>query len=143
MTDLNSVSLTGRITKDAVMSTFADGRKVANFAIAVNRDVRTGDGKYDERVVFIPLALFDRRAEGLLPYLTKGRTVGVQGHVVQNTWEKDGVRRSALQVVVDKFIPFLGGGQKGGETESQVIDGQDFVEAPEDFIAPPVEDLIF
>lgn len=89
MSDLNSFSVIGRITKDAELKTIgAKQTACAEFTIANN----TGFGQY-EKTSYVDVQLWGQAATGLVQYLTKGKQVAVQGEFVQNSWvDQNGVK---------------------------------------------------
>lgn len=114
---MNSVQFTGRVVKDATLSVYQGDLKVTNFTVVVNRDRKNGD-QWEEKPVFVDLALFGKAAESYLPHLTKGKVVGVEAHLDMDNWEKDGKKYSKLKVSCDRIFPFIAGGaKKTGEAE--------------------------
>ena len=109
MADMNSLSLIGRVTKDAELKYTNAGTALTKFSIAVNRSVKKADAWVDE-VSFFDLTLWGRQAEGLTKFLTKGKQIGVKGSLRQNRFEKDGVTTSRIEIQVDE-IQLLGGGK--------------------------------
>ena len=114
MADLNSVTLIGRLTKDADLKSTAGGHSVSRFAIAVNRSVKKGDG-WESEAGFFDVTLWGRRAESLSQYLAKGKTVGVSGELRQERWQQDGQSRSRV-VVAASAVQQLGGSKPDGES---------------------------
>ncbi len=112
MNDLNQISIIGRVTRDAELKYSASGTAIANFAIAVNRSVKKGDQWVDE-ASFFDLAVFAKTAENLSKYLVKGTQVAVTGSLVQDRWEKDGVKQSKVKISVDQ-IQLIGNKHEGG-----------------------------
>lgn len=119
MTDMNNVSFMGRIVKDASITQYSNDVKVANFTVVVNRDRKNGE-QWEEKSTFIDLALFGKTAENYLKYLTKGKVVGIEGHLDQDRWEKDGKQFSKLKVSVDRIYPFIAGSGKKAEDNDAV-----------------------
>lgn len=79
MSDLNCCTFTGRVTRDAEVSTVgAKGTMLTKFAIAVN----TGFGQY-ARVSFFNVQVWGKSGEAIVQYLKKGKQVGVSG-VLEN-----------------------------------------------------------
>ena len=111
-TDINHVVLVGRLTRDAELKYTAGGQAVCNFSIAVNRNKKNGDQWVDEPS-FFDIALWGRQGEVVNQYLVKGKTVGVDGSLRQDRWEKDGQNHSKVVIVADK-VQLLGGGSGGG-----------------------------
>ena len=57
--------------------------------------------------------MFGTRAEAVRRYLSKGSKVAIEGKLRYSSWERDGQRRSKLEVIVDE-IEFLSRGQQQG-----------------------------
>ena len=105
MTDINSVVLVGRITKDVgsderSFSYIGNGTAKAVVNIAVNRGVKKGD-KWEDETSFFDVVIWGKTAENLKPRLTKGTQITVSGYLKQDRWEKDGQKQSRVQVVAD------------------------------------------
>ena len=88
MSDLNNVSLTGRLTKDATMKTVgAKGSSLVSFSIANN----TGFGQY-EKTNFFNVQIWGKAGEAVVQYLTKGKQVAVSGMFENAKWTgNDGI----------------------------------------------------
>jgi single-strand DNA-binding protein len=86
MSDLNNVSLTGRLTKDPVSKTLPTGTFLAEFAVANN----TGFGQY-AKTNYFDVKLWGKQGQAVFPYLSKGKHVAVSGSLEMETWfDKDG-----------------------------------------------------
>ena len=127
MSDINSVALTGRITRDAEVRQTAGGSVVVTAGLAVadyRKDAVGADGRVtNEYANFFDLTMFGDRYSKLAPYITKGRQVTVQGRLHWSSWEKDGERRSKVDVTVLDLV--LGQQPKGQE------DGKPAFQAPQ------------
>jgi single-strand DNA-binding protein len=99
---MNSVHLIGNLATDVELRDVADGKKVASFLLAVDRGSR--DGGAD----FVWITAWDRQAELCDEYLAKGNRVAVDGRLKSRTWEQDGRRRDAVEVVARR-VEFLSG----------------------------------
>lgn len=130
MSDLNSVQLSGRIVRDSGIRTTADGIKILDFSIAVNRARKDGNGNFTEEGNFFPLAIFGDYAEKMQPYLKKGQRIIVEGFLVQNKWTaEDGKTRSATEIGVGKIhLVFDSKKSKDGKEQDEVA-----AENPENF----------
>ena len=109
--DLNSVTIVGRLTRDAELKTTNSGVAICNFSIANGRSRKKGD-EWVEETSFFDAFLIGRRAEALHKYLVKGKQVGIAGSLQQDRWEKDGQKRSRVKIVVDDLQLF--GGKSDG-----------------------------
>lgn len=116
MSDINNVSLTGRLTRDPELRVTAGGTQLLSFTLAFNTSVRNRQtGEWDERSNFIDCTMFGKRAEALLNFLAKGQKVAIAGKLRYATWDKDGQRHSKLDLIVDE-IEFLGQRQGAAQT---------------------------
>lgn len=116
MTDINSVTIVGRLTRDAELKYTANGTAQSGFSIAVNRSVKKGE-QWVEEVSFFNLDLWGKQAEGLSKYLTKGQQVAIIGELVQERWDKDGQTQSRIKIKPQN-IQLLGGKKEGGASRS-------------------------
>jgi single-strand DNA-binding protein len=110
--DINSVVLVGRLTRDAELKYTSGGTAVCKFAVAVNRRRKSND-QWIEEVSFFDIVLWGRRGEALQQYLSKGTQVAVQGELRQDRWEQNGQKRSKVEIYAQD-IQLLGGGSSGG-----------------------------
>jgi single-strand DNA-binding protein len=114
-TDINSVVLIGRLTRDAELRYSNSGTAICKFSIANNYSRKQGDN-WNEETNFFDAVLMGRRAEALHKYLVKGKQVGIHGELRQDRWEQDGQRRSRVEIFVND-VNLLGGGS--GENTSR------------------------
>lgn len=115
--DLNSVALVGRLTRDAELSYLPSGMPVAAMSIAVNRSRKEND-QWVSEVNYFDISYFSKSAESVKPYLTKGKQIAVQGSLKQDRWEKDGQKFSKVCIVAED-IQLLGGKSDGGNGYAQ------------------------
>ena len=80
MTDINVFVVSGRLTKDIELSYTEGGTAIGKFSIASNSAKKKGE-KWEEEVTYFNCVLWDKRAEKLAEYMTKGLPVTVQGRV--------------------------------------------------------------
>lgn len=121
MTDINSVILVGRTTRDAELRYTANGTGILNFSIAVNESRKNGE-QWVEEASFFDITLFGKMAESLKQYLTKGKQVAINGRLQQQRWEQDGQPRSKV-VVIANAVQLLGG-RLGNNFERGIKDGR-------------------
>ena len=96
---MNSVNITGRITRDPEMKVTAGGNAVSAFSIACRRTYKNHQGEYDTD--FIRCVAYGHQADYLCKYIKKGDLIGVGGAVRQYTYEgEDGLKHTGLEVVV-------------------------------------------
>ena len=100
---INKVIISGNLTRDPELRNGANGMNVLVFGIAANerrRDPSTGDWK--DYPNFFDCTVFGNRADGLSRVLTKGMKVVLVGRLHYSTWEKDGAKRSKVEIYVDE-----------------------------------------
>lgn len=99
---VNSVILIGRLTRDIDLQYLTTGTAKGNLSLAVNRRVKKGD-KWEEEANFFDIEVWGKTAESLSQYLVKGKLIAVEGELRQNTWEKDGQKRSKVIVTAQNI----------------------------------------
>ena len=105
MSDLNNVSLTGRLTKDAERKVFPNsGTVYAQFDIANN----TGFGQYSKTSYF-KCKMIGKGAEAVLPYLKKGQLIGVTGTLESNDWTNQSGQNVKDWLLTTTSVQLLGG----------------------------------
>lgn len=108
----NKVILMGRLTKDPELRYTSSGKAVASFRLAVDRGV--GGGQGERETDFIDIVVWDKQAETVSQYLTKGRAVLVDGRLQMRQYDaQDGTRRTVYEVVA-QTVRFLPDGSRGG-----------------------------
>lgn len=101
---INNVILMGRMTADAELRATQGGKYVTSFSIAVERDfTQNGERQTD----FINLVAWGKTAEFITRYFGKGNMIAVRGSIQTRQYEKDGSKRTATEVLVDK-VSFCG-----------------------------------
>ena len=116
---INRVVISGNLTRDAELRKTQGGTSVLGMGVAVNdrrRNPQTGE--WEDVPNFIEATLFGARAEGLARYLVKGTKVAIEGKLRYSQWEKDGQKRSKLEVVVDE-IEFMSSRQQQYQQQPQ------------------------
>ena len=95
---MNKVYLTGRLTRDVEMRRSQSGMALARTGIAVDRPTKNKD------VDFFNLAAFDKTAEIMGKYCSKGTKILLEGHLRFSQYEdKQGNKKSSVDVVIDSF----------------------------------------
>jgi len=96
MSDLNRVTLIGRLTRDAALKFTNSGLAILEFSIAVDRSVKRND-KWEKEAHFFDITLFGKLGEAIAQYMTKGQQVAVDAHLQQDRWgdKETGKKRSA------------------------------------------------
>jgi single-strand DNA-binding protein len=109
MSDVNRVTLSGRLAADPELKYLPSGTAVANLRLASNRTY-TSHGERREEALFVDVEVYGEPAEAVAQHKAKGAFLIIDGRLRQNTWEREGQRHSRLLVVADQvsFGPALG-----------------------------------
>ena len=124
MIDVNNVTLAGRLTRDPELRYTGNGTAVTTLRIASSRKFKTKTGDEREDTLFIDVVAWARTAEICAQYLSKGRPVYIEGRLQSRQWEKDGQKRTTIEVVADRvqFMDYVGEGESR-PAEQQVDSG--------------------
>lgn len=98
---INRVNISGFLTRDCELRAMPSGSSVLNFGIAVNDRRKNANGDWEDVPNFVDCVVFGARADGLSKVLAKGMKVAIDGKLRYSSWEKDGQRRSKLEVMVE------------------------------------------
>lgn len=109
---INRVNISGNLTRDPEMRATKSGTQILSFGVAVNdRRRNPQSGEWEDVPNFIDCVVFGSRANALQRFLAKGMKVAIEGKLRWSQWEKDGQKRSKIEVIVDE-VEFLAGQQK-------------------------------
>lgn len=102
---MNKVILIGRLTRDPELRRSNTGMAVCNFSVAVNRGFA---GQNNEpQTDFINCVCFDKQAENLSRYMTKGRLISVDGRIQSRSYDNQEGKRVYVTEVVATNIQYL------------------------------------
>lgn len=97
---MNLVAIIGNAASEPEMRYTPAGRPVATFRMAVNRP---GSDTAD----FFTIVSWERQAEIVNKYVSKGRRVGIEGRLHHTTWETNGQRNSKIEIIANR-VQLLG-----------------------------------
>lgn len=104
---INRVEISGNLGRDPELRATSSGTQVCSFSVCVNTRQKV-NGEWKDKANWVDVIFFGNRAESISKYLAKGSHVTVAGRLSQNVWEKDGQKRSKLEVIGED-IDFQGG----------------------------------
>lgn len=112
MAAINRCVLVGRIVRDPELKRTTSGTSVTSFTVAVDNPTKTGGEKTTS---FIPCTCWNKTAEIVAKYCSKGSLVGVDGRLNQRSYEDhNGGKRTVVEVIAES-VQFL---EKKGSNES-------------------------
>ena len=101
---INRVVISGNLTRDPELRQTAGGLPVLGFGVAVNdRRKNPQTDEWEDYPNFVDCTLFGTRAASVARFLGKGAKVAIEGKLRWSQWEKDGQKRSKLEVIVDEL----------------------------------------
>jgi single-strand DNA-binding protein len=111
---VNKAILVGNLGSDPEMRYTPSGQGVCEFRVATNESWNDKNGQRQERTEWHRIVVWGKRAEVCSKYLSKGRSVYVEGRIQTRTYDdKDGNKRYITEIVAQD-VQFLGGGREGG-----------------------------
>jgi len=140
MASVNKVILVGNLGRDPELRYTQGGQAVANFTLATTDRFTSKDGgERQERTEWHRIVAWGRTAELCAQYLSKGRSVYVEGRLQTREWEdKEGQKRRTTEIVATT-VQFLGGRGEGGPPSA----GSGISEGGFDAAGPPPDDVPF
>lgn len=109
---INKVMISGNLTRDPELRMTAGGMPVLGFGVAVNdRHKNQQTGEWEDYPNFIDCTMFGNRAQSVSRFLHKGMKVAIEGKLRWSQWEREGQKRSKIEVIVDE-IEFLSNAQQ-------------------------------
>lgn len=115
---INRVIISGNLTRDPELRNTQSGMAVLSFGVAVNdRRKNPTTGEWEDYPNFVDCTMFGARANSLAQYLSKGTKVSIEGKLRWSQWERDGQKRSKLEVIVDE-IEFMSSRNSNGGAPS-------------------------
>lgn len=130
MADINSINLTGRITRDIELKQTQSGIPVCSFSLAVARP------KVKDTTDFLNIVAWRQNAEYLCRYAKKGSCIGVSGVLNSRKFtDNNGKNHVTFEIVADE-VTILDGRQTANDAQ-QGIDAPAFSEPS----APQFEEL--
>jgi single-strand DNA-binding protein len=131
---LNRIVLIGRLTKDPELRYTPNGKAVASFTLAVDRQFKNQQG--EKEADFINIVVWGVQAEHCANYLSKGKLAAVDGRLQIRSFDgQDGQKRWITEVIADN-VRFLSPKDSGGGlgTANTAFGGGDL---------PPDDDIPF
>ena len=119
MAGVNKVILIGNLGQDPEVRMTNSGTPVCELRLACTDRRRTQDGQWEDQTEWVTVVTFGRTAENAGKFLSKGRSVYVEGRMQTRSWDdQEGKKRYKTEVVA-QIVQFLGGrGESDGYSGS-------------------------
>ena len=102
---MNKVVLIGRLSRDPELRHTTSGMAVCQINVAISRRVSAGR---DPETDFINVVVWDKQAENVSRYLSKGRQVAVEGRIQTRSYDNNEGKKTYVTEVVANNVEFLG-----------------------------------
>ena len=136
---INRVVISGNLTRDPELRTTASGMPIMSLGVAVNdRRKNNQTGEWEDYANFIDCTMFGTRAQNIQRFLSKGTKVTIEGKLRWSQWERDGQKRSKIEVIVDA-LDFMSSRKNGGNGMDAPSLGAEAYSAPAVPAAAPVQ----
>lgn len=110
---LNKVMLLGNLGQDPELKMIGGGQAVLNLRLATTETYLDKNNTRQERTDWHTVTVWGKRAEALAKILTKGSQIFVEGRIQTRSYEKNGEKRYATDIVANNIILT---GRRGGES---------------------------
>ena len=114
MGSVNKVILVGNLGADPELKYTPSSRPLCNLRIATTDVYKDKAGQRQEKTEWHRVTVWGDQAENCNKYLAKGRSVYIEGRLQTRSYDKDGQKHYATDIVADRVV-FLGSGGGGGE----------------------------
>jgi single-strand DNA-binding protein len=113
MGSVNKVILVGNLGADPELKYTPSSRPLCNLRIATTDVFKDKSGQRQERTEWHRVTVWGDQAENCSKYLSKGRSVYIEGRLQTRSYDKEGQKHYATDIVADRVV-FLGSGGGGG-----------------------------
>ena len=118
---LNKVMLLGNLGQDPELKMIAGGQAVLNLRMATTESYLDKNNTRQERTDWHTVTVWGKRAEALAKILSKGSQLFVEGRIQTRSYEKNGEKRYATDIVANNIILT---GRRGDSREAGDAEGR-------------------
>lgn len=119
MAGINKVIIIGRLGQDPEMKAIGQGTTVTRLNVATSENWVDKNGQKQERTEWHRVTVWGKLAEICGKYLAKGRQVYVEGKLQTRSWEDNGQKKYATEIVA-QTVQFLGAGGATTTTDNSM-----------------------
>ena len=128
---MNKMLVIGNAGTDPEMRYTPNGAPVTSFRLATNRRYKTADGEQHEETEWFTITAWNRLAETVNQYVTKGMKVYAEGRLKSGSWTgQDGETKFRNEIIANdvRFLDRRDAGARGEMGEGAAEEGQSAVE---------------
>ena len=129
---MNKVFLIGRLSRDPELRHTTSGTAVCQINVAISRPVAQGS---EPQTDFINVVVWNRAAENVARYLSKGRQIAIEGRIQTRSYDNNEGKRTYVTEVIASNVEFLG----SASDNNRANPAPSFDENPFDAMEPVME----
>ena len=129
---MNKVFLIGRLSRDPELRHTTSGTAVCQINVAISRPVSQGS---EPQTDFINVVVWNKQAENVARYLSKGRQIAVEGRIQTRNYDNNEGKRTYVTEVIANNVEFLGSANDNNRTNNN----GGFEENPFDAMEPVMD----
>ena len=129
---MNKVFLIGRLSRDPELRHTTSGMAVCQINVAISRPVGQGT---EPQTDFINVVVWNKQAENVARYLSKGRQIAVEGRIQTRNYDNNEGKRTYVTEVIANNVEFLGSANDNNRTNNN----GGFEENPFDAMEPVMD----
>jgi len=119
---LNKTMFIGRLTRDPELKTVGSGKSMTTFGLALNRKYKDSQGELREDATFVDIVCWDKLAENVAKYQTKGKRVYVEGRLQIDAVDGNDGHKKYFTKIVAHSVLFLD--SRDDTARAQPVSGQ-------------------
>lgn len=101
----NKVQLIGRLGQDPEIINLESGKKIAKFSLATNDTYKDASGQKIEHVQWHNLIAWNKIADIIEKYVTKGKEIAIEGKLTSRSYDDDeGKKRYVTEIIVNELL---------------------------------------
>lgn len=133
---MNKVFLIGRLSRDPELRHTGNGTAVCQINVAISRPVAQGR---DPETDFINVTVWNKPAENVARYLSKGRQVAIEGRIQTRNYDNNEGKRVYVTEVIASNVEFLGSANDSNRTMTSPQNEENPFDYPEPTEATSVD----
>ena len=120
---MNKVFLIGRLSRDPELRHTSNGTAVCQINVAISRPVAQGK---DPETDFINVTVWNKPAENVARYLSKGRQIAIEGRIQTRNYDNNEGKKVYVTEVIASNVEFLGSASDNNKTVSEPVEENPF-----------------
>jgi single-strand DNA-binding protein len=118
---INKVILVGNVGQDPETRYMPNGGAVTNLSIATSETWKDkNSGEQQEKTEWHRVVFYQRLAEIVAEYVKKGSKLYIEGRLQTRSWDKDGQKHYATEIIANEMQMLDGRGEgRGGDGRSE------------------------